>query len=112
MFQLNLSLEQLPAALAYVSEQANSIISSVQEIAGIFSLLHDWFVFLINIKSTYLLILIVSFMFLCLGHLFWIGRTNFSLQGLRCFPGKKDIAEPIHPVKQPLDPVVNAQVEK
>ena len=51
-------------------------------------------------------------MILCLGHLFWIGRTNFSLQGLRCFPGKKDIAEPIHPVKQPLDPVVNAQVEK
>lgn len=112
MFQLNLSLEQLPAALAYVSEQANSIISSVQEIAGIPSLLYDWFVFLINIKSTYLLILIVSFMILCLGHLFWIGRTNFSLQGLRCFPGKKDIAEPIHPVKQPLDPVVNAQVEK
>ena len=64
LFQLNLSLEQLPAALAYVSEQANSIISSVQEIAVISSLLYDWFVFLINIKSTYLLILIVSFMIL------------------------------------------------
>ena len=83
MFQLNLSLEQLPAALAYVSEQANSIISSVQEIAGISSLLYDWFVFLISMKSTYLLLLIVSFMILSLGHLFWIGSTNFSLKGLR-----------------------------
>ena len=80
--------------------------------ASIRFLLYDWFVFLISMKSTYLLLLIVSFMILSLGHLFWIGSTNFSLQGLRWFPRKKDIAEPIHPVEQPLDPVVNAQVEK
>lgn len=51
--------------------------------ASIRSLLHDWFVFLISMKSTYLLLLIVSFMILSLGHLFWIGSTNFSLKGLR-----------------------------